>query len=58
LVGAILGAGLTSFIGAKAVWITVILLVCSVVLLSINEHKNKIYNERKNKTYAVEMEIQ
>jgi uncharacterized membrane protein YoaK (UPF0700 family) len=58
LVGAILGAGLTSFIGVKAVWITVILLICSVVLLSINEHKNKTYNERKNKTCAVEMKIQ
>lgn len=40
LVGAILGAGLTSFIGVKAVWVTVVVLICSVVLLSIDESKN------------------
>ncbi len=40
LVGAILGAGLTSFIGVKAVWIAVIVLICSVILFSIGEPKN------------------
>lgn len=41
LVGAILGAGLTSLIGVKAVWITVIVLICSVILFSKGEPKNK-----------------
>jgi uncharacterized membrane protein YoaK (UPF0700 family) len=41
LVGAILGAGLTSFIGVKAVWIIVIVLICSVILFSKDEFKNK-----------------
>jgi uncharacterized membrane protein YoaK (UPF0700 family) len=40
LVGAILGGGLTSFIGVKAVWITVVLLICSVILLGVDERKN------------------
>jgi uncharacterized membrane protein YoaK (UPF0700 family) len=50
LAGAILGGGLTSFIGVKAVWITVVVLICSVVLLSIDERKN-------NRTYAVGTKI-
>ena len=41
LTGAISGGLLTSFIGAKAVWIAVIVLVCSVILFSVDEHKNK-----------------
>ena len=50
LAGAILGAGVTSFIGVKAVWISVVVLICCVVLLSIDESKN-------NRTSVVEMEI-
>ena len=41
LAGAILGGLLTSFIGVKAVWIAVIVLICSVILFSIDERKNK-----------------
>jgi uncharacterized membrane protein YoaK (UPF0700 family) len=40
LAGAILGALLTSFIGVKAVWIAVIVLICSVILFN-SEIKNK-----------------
>lgn len=40
LAGAILGALLTSFIGVKAVWIAVIVLICSVILFN-SELKNK-----------------
>ena len=40
LAGAILGALLTSFIGVKAVWIAVIVLICSVILFN-SESKNK-----------------
>lgn len=41
LAGAILGGLLTSFIGVKAVWITVVVLICPVILFSIDESKNK-----------------
>ncbi|MCO5383465.1 MAG: hypothetical protein NHB15_16475 [Methanosarcina barkeri] len=41
LAGAILGGLLTSFIGVKAVWIAVIVLICSVILFSRDERKNK-----------------
>ena len=41
LAGAILGGLLTSFIGVKAVWVTVIVLICPVILFSIDEHKSK-----------------
>jgi uncharacterized membrane protein YoaK (UPF0700 family) len=41
LAGAILGGLLTSFIGVKAVWIAVIVLICSVILFSMDEGKNK-----------------
>jgi uncharacterized membrane protein YoaK (UPF0700 family) len=41
LAGAILGGLLTSFIGVKAVWIAVIVLICSVILFSIDESKDK-----------------
>lgn len=41
LAGAILGGLLTSFIGVKAVWVTVIVLICPVILLSTEEHKSK-----------------
>jgi len=41
LAGAILGGLLTSFIGIKAVWVAVIVLICSVILFSIDERKNK-----------------
>jgi uncharacterized membrane protein YoaK (UPF0700 family) len=41
LAGAILGGLLTSFIGVKAVWIAVIVLICSVILFSKGEPKNK-----------------
>ncbi len=40
LTGAILGGLLTSFIGVKAVWIAVIVLICSVILFTIDEHKD------------------
>ena len=40
LVGAILGGLLTSFIGIKAVWIAVIVLICSVTLLGTDESKD------------------
>ena len=42
LAGAILGGLLTSFIGVKAVWVTVVVLVCSVVLLSIGGRKKHV----------------
>jgi uncharacterized membrane protein YoaK (UPF0700 family) len=41
LAGAILGGLLTSFIGVKAVWVTVIVLICPVILLSTDEYKSK-----------------
>ncbi len=41
LAGAILGGLLTSFIGVKAVWVTVVVLICPVILFSIDEHKSK-----------------
>ncbi|MGB9939082.1 YoaK family protein [Methanosarcina sp.] len=41
LAGAILGGLLTSFIGVKAVWIAVIILICSVILFSTDECKHK-----------------
>ena len=41
LAGAIIGGLLTSFIGTKAVWIAVILLICSVILFRAGESKNK-----------------
>ena len=41
LAGAILGGLLTSFIGVKAVWVTVILLICPVILFNIDESKSK-----------------
>jgi uncharacterized membrane protein YoaK (UPF0700 family) len=41
LAGAILGGLLTSFIGVKAVWIAVAVLICPVILLSIDKSKNK-----------------
>ncbi|KKH96729.1 membrane protein [Methanosarcina sp. 1.H.T.1A.1] len=41
LAGAILGGLLTSFIGVKAVWIAVSVLICSVILFSIDQCKNK-----------------
>lgn len=41
LAGAILGGLLTSFIGVKAVWVAVIILICSVILFSTDECKNK-----------------
>ncbi|MDQ1275458.1 MAG: hypothetical protein QG610_1032, partial [Euryarchaeota archaeon] len=44
LVGAISGGLLTSFIGAKAVWIAVIVLICSVILFSADERKSKNTN--------------
>jgi len=40
LSGAILGGLLTSFIGVKAVWIAVVVLICSVILFN-NERKGK-----------------
>jgi uncharacterized membrane protein YoaK (UPF0700 family) len=46
LAGAILGGLLTSFIGVKAVWIAVIVLICSVVLFN---------SERKNKNSEIEI---
>ncbi|KKG10051.1 membrane protein [Methanosarcina sp. 2.H.A.1B.4] len=41
LAGAILGGLLTLFIGVKAVWVAVSVLICSVILFSMNERKNK-----------------
>ncbi|WP_281085266.1 YoaK family protein [Methanosarcina acetivorans] len=41
LAGAISGGLLTSIIGAKAVWVAVIILIGSVILFSIDERKNK-----------------
>jgi len=41
LAGAILGGLLTSFIGVKAVWIAVIILICSVILFSTDDCKHK-----------------
>jgi len=41
LAGAISGGLLTSFIGAKAVWIAAIVLICSVIFFSADEHKSK-----------------
>lgn len=41
LAGAVLGGLLTSFIGVKAVWVTVIVLICPVILFSVDEHKSK-----------------
>lgn len=46
LAGAILGGLLTSFIGVKAVWIAVIVLICSVILFS---------SERKDKNADIEI---
>lgn len=43
LAGAILGGLLTSFIGVKAIWIPVIVLICSVLLFS-NERKDQKAN--------------
>ncbi|HEY3360732.1 MAG TPA: YoaK family protein [Methanosarcina sp.] len=43
LAGAILGGLLTSFIGVKAVWIAVIVLICSIILFN-SESKNKNAN--------------
>lgn len=40
LAGAILGGLLTSFIGVKAVWIAVVVLICSIILFN-NELKSK-----------------
>lgn len=42
IAGAVLGGGLTSFIGVKAVWVTVVVLICSVVLLSIDGHEERL----------------
>jgi uncharacterized membrane protein YoaK (UPF0700 family) len=47
LAGAILGGLLTSFIGVKAVWIAVIVLICSVVLFS---------SERKDMNANIEIQ--
>ena len=44
LTGAVFGALLTSFIGVKAVWAAVIILICSVVLFGIDESKSKKAN--------------
>lgn len=44
LTGAVSGALLTSFIGVKAVWAAVIILICSVVLFGIDESKSKKAN--------------
>lgn len=41
LAGAISGGLLTSVIGVKAVWIAVIVLICSVILFSADENENK-----------------
>lgn len=41
LAGAVSGGLLTSIIGAKAVWIAVIVLICSVILFSAEERKIK-----------------
>jgi len=49
LAGAILGGLLTSFIGVKAVWIAVIVLICSVVLFN---------SERKDKNTNIESKTQ
>jgi len=46
LAGAVLGGLLTSFIGVKAVWIAVIVLICSVILFN---------SERKNKNADIEI---
>lgn len=48
LAGAILGGLLTSFIGAKAVWIPMIVLICSVILFSIDDSDCENKNESKN----------
>lgn len=40
LAGAILGGLLTSFIGVKAVWVAVVVLICSIILFN-NELKSK-----------------
>ncbi len=42
LAGAVMGGELTSFIGVKAVWVTVVVLICSVVLLSIDGSKKHV----------------
>jgi uncharacterized membrane protein YoaK (UPF0700 family) len=44
LTGAVSGALLTSFIGVKAVWAAVIILICSVVLFGIDESKSENAN--------------
>lgn len=44
LAGAILGGLLTSYIGVKAVWVTVIVLICPVILFSTDEHKAKNFH--------------
>ncbi|AKB50726.1 hypothetical protein MSBRW_1473 [Methanosarcina barkeri str. Wiesmoor] len=46
LAGAILGGLLTSFIGVKAVWIPVIVLICSIILFN---------NERKDEAVGIEI---
>lgn len=46
LAGAIFGGLLTSFIGVRAVWAAVIVLICSVILFGIDESKNRKTNIR------------
>lgn len=48
LAGAIIGGLCTSFIGVKAVWIAVLVLIFPVILFSVDESKNRNKNKNKN----------
>jgi uncharacterized membrane protein YoaK (UPF0700 family) len=49
LAGAIIGGLLTSFIGAKAVWAAVIVLICSAILFNAGESKSKESKSKESK---------
>ncbi|MGB9926991.1 MAG: YoaK family protein [Methanosarcina sp.] len=48
LAGAISGGLLTSFIGVRAVWAAVVVLICSVILFGMDESKDKKANSKDN----------